>query len=97
MSEAFVIGCDVGSQGTNAALYGADGDLVASAYEAYDLSFPHPGWAEQDPDLWTSAIERACRRLVSECPGGAAAISPSAPSSTAWWSATRRGSACAPR
>ena len=47
----YVIGCDVGSQGTNAALYAADGTLVASAYEAYDLSFPHPAWAEQDPDV----------------------------------------------
>ena len=45
----YVIGCDVGSQGTNSALYAADGTLVASAYEAYDLSFPHPTWAEQDP------------------------------------------------
>jgi sugar (pentulose or hexulose) kinase len=70
----YVIGCDVGSQGTNAALYGADGELVAFAYEAYDLSFPHPGWAEQEPDLWTDAIERACRRLVAECPGGPSAI-----------------------
>ena len=48
MSGPYVIGCDVGSQGTNAALYSADGELVASAYEAYDLSFPHPGWAEQE-------------------------------------------------
>ena len=69
-----MIGCDVGSQGTNAALYGADGELVASAYEAYGLSFPHPGWAEQDPDLWTAAVETACRRVVAECPGGAPAI-----------------------
>jgi xylulokinase len=66
----FVIGCDVGSQGTNAALYAADGTLVASAYEAYDLAFPHPGWAEQDPDLWTGAVERTCRRLASEVPAG---------------------------
>jgi len=70
----YVIGCDVGSQGTNAALYRADGTLVASAYEAYDLSFPHPGWAEQDPDLWTAAIESTCHRLVDECPDGPAAI-----------------------
>jgi len=47
----YVIGCDVGSQGTNCALYAADGTLVASSYQAYDLSFPFPGAAEQDPDL----------------------------------------------
>jgi len=71
---SFVIGCDVGSQGTNAALYGEDGTLVASAYETYPLSFPHPTWAEQDPDEWNAAVARACRRLIDECPGGAAAI-----------------------
>jgi xylulokinase len=70
----YLIGCDVGSQGTNAALYAADGTLVASAYEAYDLSYPRPGWAEQDPDLWIDAIQVACRRLVAECPDGRHAI-----------------------
>ncbi len=74
MSGPYVIGCDVGSQGTNAALYGVDGELVDSAYEAYDLSFPNPGWAEQDPDLWTAAVESACRRLVESCPDGASGI-----------------------
>ena len=38
----YVIGCDVGSQGTNCALYAADGTLVASSYQTYDLSFPFP-------------------------------------------------------
>jgi N-acetylglucosamine kinase-like BadF-type ATPase len=31
MTGPYVIGCDVGSQGTNAALYTADGTLAASA------------------------------------------------------------------
>jgi xylulokinase len=74
VSPAYVIGCDVGSQGTNAALYRDDGELVGSAYEAYDVSFPHPGWAEQDPDLWTTAVERACGRLVSAIPEGASGV-----------------------
>ena len=74
MTGPYVIGCDVGSQGTNAALYAADGTLVASAYEAYDLAFPNPGWAEQEPDLWTAAVESTCRRLVDECPDGPSAI-----------------------
>src|ERR671922_194671 len=56
VSGPYVIGCDVGSQGTNAALYAADGTLVASAYEGYDVGLPHPGWAEQDPDLWTETV-----------------------------------------
>jgi xylulokinase len=60
----YVIGCDVGSQGTNAALYAEDGTLVASRYEPHDLSFPHPGWAEQDADEWPKAVATAVGALV---------------------------------
>jgi xylulokinase len=70
----YVIGCDVGSQGTNAVLYAADGTLVASAYEGYDVSFPHPGWAEQDPQVWIDAAVATVRRLVSEVPEGPSAV-----------------------
>jgi len=64
----YVIGCDVGSQGTNAALYGEDGTLVASRYEDHDLSFPHPGWAEQDATDWPKAVAAAIGALVKEVP-----------------------------
>jgi xylulokinase len=68
---SYVIGCDVGSQGTNAALYTEDGRLVDSAYEPYDVDFPRPGWAEQSATLWDGAIRVACRRLVDGLDGGA--------------------------
>jgi xylulokinase len=61
----YVIGCDVGSQGTNAALYSEDGKLVASRYEEHDLSFPHPGWAEQDAEDWPKAVAAAIAELAS--------------------------------
>jgi xylulokinase len=70
----YVIGCDVGSQGTNAALYGVDGTLVASAYEAHDLTFPHPTWAEQDPEDWIQALHRAIPSLLKEVPEGPSAV-----------------------
>jgi len=70
----YVIGCDVGSQGTNCALYSADGTLVASSYQAYDLSFPFPGAAEQDPDLWPAAVAAGVRELLDELPEGASAV-----------------------
>ncbi len=73
MTDRFVIGCDVGSQGTNAALYGADGTLIASAYETYPLSFPSPTWAEQNPDDWNDAVARACPAQPAESKPGALA------------------------
>ncbi len=70
----YVIGCDVGSQGTNCALYSAGGELVASSYQAYDLSFPFPGAAEQDPDLWPAAVAAGVREVLDEVPEGASAV-----------------------
>ena len=74
MSGPYVIGCDVGSQGTNCALYTADGTLVASSYQAYDLSFPFPGAAEQDPDLWPAAVVAGVRELLEDVPEGPSAV-----------------------
>ena len=70
----YVIGCDVGSQGTNVALYGVDGTLVTSSYEPYDLAFPNPGWAEQDPDLWVEGVQRGVAGVLAEVPEGRSAV-----------------------
>jgi xylulokinase len=70
----YVIGCDVGSQGTNVALYAADGTLVASSYQAYDLSFPFPGAAEQDADLWPAAVTTGVRQVLENVPEGPSAV-----------------------
>ena len=74
MSGPYVIGCDVGSQGTNAALYSVDGTFVASAYEQHRLSFPRPGWAEQDPEDWTRALHATIARLLKAVPEGPSAV-----------------------
>src|SRR4029453_565168 len=70
----YVIGCDVGSQGTNAALYAADGRLVASAYEPYDVAYPPPPGAEQAPRLGPAALGAAIPRLLAEVPEGPSAV-----------------------
>ena len=71
----YVIGCDVGSQGTNAALYDADGTLVASAYEAYDLSFPFPDVGGAGSRLLDGARSSARSRGSStDVPEGAGAV-----------------------
>ena len=74
MTGPYVIGCDVGSQGTNCALYAADGTLVASSYQTYDLSFPFPGAAEQDSDAWAPAIVAGVRELLDDVPEGPSAV-----------------------
>jgi xylulokinase len=70
----YVLGCDVGSQGTNVALYEVNGTLAASSYQPYDLAFPNPGWAEQDPDLWVEGVEGGVAAVLAEVPEGPSAV-----------------------
>lgn len=62
----YVIGCDVGSQGTKAVLLAADGMLVGEAYAGYPIDFPQPLWAEQPAERWTEALALATRQLLAE-------------------------------
>ena len=48
-----LLGIDVGTSGCKAAIYSAEGQLLASAYEEYDIQRSRPGWAELDtPQVW---------------------------------------------
>jgi xylulokinase len=62
----YVIGCDVGSQGTKAILLSTSGAYVHEAYEGYAIDYPHPLWAEQPVERWLNALILAVRRLLSE-------------------------------
>jgi len=61
----YVIGCDVGSQGTKGVLLSLDGNLICEAYEGYPIDYPHPLWAEQPADRWINALCLAVRQLLS--------------------------------
>jgi xylulokinase len=58
-SRDLVVGVDVGSQGTCAQAIDRDGTLVVSSYVPHELSYPRPGWAEQDPLSWLGAVGQA--------------------------------------
>jgi xylulokinase len=62
----YVIGCDVGSQGTKAILLSTRGEFICEAYEGYAIDYPHPLWAEQPVERWLDALTLATRRLISE-------------------------------
>jgi xylulokinase len=58
-----LVGLDVGTTGVKAVAITPEGNLVSSAEEGYPLATPQPGWAEQDPEDWVRASERALARL----------------------------------
>jgi xylulokinase len=52
-------GLDVGTTGVKAVAISPTGEVLARAEEEYPLAIPQPGWAEQDPEDWWRASERA--------------------------------------
>jgi xylulokinase len=61
-----LVGLDVGTTGVKALALSPAGEVLARAEESYGLSTPHPGWAEQDPEDWWRAAERALAALGGE-------------------------------
>ena len=58
-----LVGLDVGTTGVKALALAPDGEILARAEADYPLSTPRPGWAEQDPEDWWRASERALAAL----------------------------------
>ena len=58
-----VCGIDVGSQGSCLAVFDAAGERLATTYQPHPLSYPRPGWAEQDPRDWRAALVNGFRDL----------------------------------
>ena len=54
-----LVGLDVGTTGVKAVAISPEGEVLARAEEEYPLAIPQPGWAEQDPEDWWEASERA--------------------------------------
>ena len=54
--EPLLLGIDIGTSACKAALFTPDGVVVAQEAAGYDVLYPHPGWAEQNPDDWWAAF-----------------------------------------
>ena len=65
-----LVGIDVGTTGVKAVRISETGEVLARHEEEYPLSIPQPGWAEQDPEDWWRATERALDAVGREGPVG---------------------------
>ncbi len=59
-----LIGHDVGTGGSKSVLADAGGNILASAFQKYEVSYPAPCMAEQNPDDWWSAVCAGTRSLL---------------------------------
>ena len=63
---AYTIGIDIGTSGTKSLLIDPDGNIIAEASAAYEVSMPKPMWTEQDPEDWWNATVKTVRAVVKQ-------------------------------
>ncbi|EMR07028.1 Xylulose kinase [Bhargavaea cecembensis DSE10] len=63
---SYLIGVDIGTQGTKAVLVDEKGTVLAHSYKGYEVETPHHSWAEQWPDVWEQAAYETISRVVAE-------------------------------
>lgn len=66
MEHKYLLGVDVGTTGTKVLLFRGDGKLIGSAYEAYPLHTPHPGFCEQNSQDWWNALCRTVQKVSKD-------------------------------
>lgn len=50
--EEYLLGIDIGTSGCKIVFFRQDGSVKAAGSAEYEVYYPQPGWAEQDPDAW---------------------------------------------
>ena len=60
------IGVDLGTSAVKLLLMNEKGEIKNIVSEEYELFFPHPGWSEQKPEDWISAVGKGIRELIRD-------------------------------
>ncbi|HWI62734.1 MAG TPA: xylulokinase [Symbiobacteriaceae bacterium] len=60
------IGVDIGTSGARVIAVDAAGELAGMATAEYPLLTPKPGWTEQNPSDWWSAVTTCLRQVVEQ-------------------------------
>jgi xylulokinase len=78
-----LLGIDVGTTGTKSAIFTTEGTLVSVGQSDYGIQHEYPGWAEQNPEDWWTAVCRATQQAISSAGGNPESIAGIAVSSQA--------------
>ena len=64
------IGVDLGTSAVKLLLMDQEGKIHKIVSREYPLSFPHPGWSEQNPEDWFHQTAEGIRELTEGCDRG---------------------------
>ena len=60
----YYIGIDLGTSSVKLLLVDEQGTILKTVSREYPLFFPHPGWSEQNPDDWWTAVQDGLQELT---------------------------------
>lgn len=67
MGKKCIVAIDEGTTGTRTVAFDSSGQIVCQSYRTLGISFPKPGWVEQDPaELWERTLE-TLEEVVAQC------------------------------
>ncbi len=62
--KKYLVGIDIGTSSTKTTIIDQNGETIIWVDEEYTIQSPHPGWAEQDPEIWFAAVIHTLRKAV---------------------------------
>lgn len=54
--KSYLLGIDIGTSACKVALFDYNGNVLAAGNGDYEVYYPKPGWAEQNPEEWWAAV-----------------------------------------
>lgn len=66
--DKYVLGIDIGTTSVKTILISSGGTIVDETTQDHDLISAHPGWAEEDADIWWQDVISTVRKMVERHP-----------------------------
>lgn len=64
--EKYLLGIDIGTSACKIAVFNRQGEVVASSSGEYQVYYPQPGYAEQNPQEWWEAVCKAVKATLCD-------------------------------
>lgn len=62
----YLLGIDIGTSACKIAIFNREGQVLSTANGDYPVYYPQPGWAEQNPEEWWSAVCSAIKEALEK-------------------------------
>ncbi len=66
MTKEYLVGTDIGTQGTKTVVVDTTGEVISSGSSFYSVEQPFPSWAQQWPEVWLNATQESMREAIED-------------------------------